>query len=369
MVEIDPGQFLQPAYPSKILLSDFKIFEKETSLTKDTADKQSIDLSYRQNFFSFGYSLLKPNPETATQYAYKLEDFDKDWNYVKDRRTAFYTNVPPGNYKFRVKATDASGKWIYFSNPVAITISPPFWKTWWFYLISGLTIIASVIYIVRRREKQLRKRQQKQLRLVVNTQEQEKKHISAELHDDLGVRLSALKYFVTSLKDHLQPGNLLAAETYNKSINVIDESVEDIRYMLVNLSPKTLHEYGYLTAVEDLVNKLSRLHIIFINLQQKGMEQRLPADMETGLYRITQELINNTLKHAGAKTIQLDIEKTADLIKFQYADNGKGFDLSKNGKGYGIENIHTRVALMNGKIEWDTASGTMVTIIIPFNHT
>ena len=369
MVEIDPVSFLQSAYPSKILFSSFKIFEKETFLQKDTAGQHSIELSYRQNFFSFEYSLLKPNPETITQYAYKLEDFDKKWNYVKERRTAFYTNVPPGNYEFRVKATDASGKWIYFSNPVVITISPPFWKAWWFYFVSSLAIIASVIYIVRSRMKQIRKRQKKQMRLIVDTQEQEKKNISAELHDDLGVRLSALKYFVASLKNHLQPGNQLAADTYKKTMNVIDESVDDIRYMLVNLSPKTLNEYGYLTAVEDLVNKLSRVHIITITLKQNGMDQRLPADMEAGLYRITQELINNTLKHADASGIQLNIEKNNGLIKFQYADDGKGFNLLQNGKGYGIENIRTRVALMNGKIEWETARATKVTITIPFNHT
>ncbi|MEO8111697.1 MAG: two-component regulator propeller domain-containing protein [Ginsengibacter sp.] len=368
MVEIDPVAFLQPAHPSKILLSNFKIFEKETAITKNTEGKQSINLSYEQNFFSFGYSLLKANPETATQYAYKLDEFDDDWNTVRERKTAYYTNVPPGNYVFRVKATDASGQWIYFSDPVAISVSPPFWKTWWFYLVSGAALIALVIYIVRSREKQFRERQQKQLRLVVNTQEQEKKHISAELHDDLGVRLSALKYFVTSLKDHLQTGNQLAADAYTRSMKVIDESVDDIRYMLVNLSPKTLHEYGYLTAVEDLVTKLSRLHIIVINLHQEGMEQRLPADMETGLYRVTQELINNTLKHAGAKAIDLTIEKTADLIKFKYADDGKGFNLSQNGNGYGIENIHARVAMMNGKIEWNTTGGMKVTIIIPLNH-
>ena len=121
------------------------------------------------------------------------------------------------------------------------------------------------------------------------------------------MRLSALKYFVTSLKQYLQPGNETAKEIHSKTIEAIDESVEDIRYLLVNLSPKTLNEYGYLVAVEDLLNKLQHLRVINVELKQSGMEKRLPASLESGLYRVTQELVNNTLKHAKAQTIKLGI--------------------------------------------------------------
>jgi signal transduction histidine kinase/ligand-binding sensor domain-containing protein len=371
IVEFDPEAYLQPAYSSRIVISAFKVFEKETPFSRDKAKQQNIRLTYNQNSFSFDYSLLKLNAESSTRYAYQLKGFDNDWNYVRERRTAFYTNVPPGNYEFLVKATDESGNWNYFSEPVVIVISPPFWKTWWFYLACGLLIVGATVYFIRNRLKQFKKRQTEQLRLVVATQEQEKKNIAAELHDDLGVRLSALKYFVTSLKKHLQPDNPRSEETYNKAMNVIDDSVEDIRYMLVNLSPKTLNEHGYLIAVEDLVNKLKKLHIIDINLKQTGIEQRLPADMEAGLYRITQELINNTLKHAGATAIHLNIERSDGFIRLQYRDNGKGFHPTATGQGYGMQNIHTRVALLNGKIDWDTEPGkpTSVTIIIPYNHT
>jgi signal transduction histidine kinase/ligand-binding sensor domain-containing protein len=371
IVEIDPAAYLQSGFPSRIMISSFKIFEKETPLTAGKTGSQKIHLKHNQNFFSFDYSLLKTDPESPTRYAYQLLGFDNDWNYVRERRTAFYTNVPPGNYEFLIKATGESGNWNYFSEPVVIVISPPFWKTWWFYVACGLLIAGATVYFIRNRLKQFKKRQTEQLRLVVATQEQEKKNIAAELHDDLGVRLSALKYFVSSLKEHLQPDNPRSEETYKKTMKVIDESVEDIRYMLVNLSPKTLNEYGYLMAVEDLVNKLKNLHIIEIELKQKGMEERLPADMEAGLYRITQELINNTLKHAGATTIHLSIENSGGYIRLQYADNGKGFHPAATGQGYGMQNIHTRVALLNGKIEWDAVPGkpTSVTIIIPYNHT
>ena len=101
------------------------------------------------------------------------------------------------------------------------------------------------------------------------------------------------------------------------------------------------------------------------------MEQRLHPDVEAGLYRITQELINNALKHAEAGSISLNIEKMNGMIQLRYTDDGKGFELSKSKQGYGLDNIHARVALLNGKIEWQTAvnQSTNVLVSIPYNHT
>ena len=367
-IAVNPRQYTTAAAESRILIGGFNVSGKEFP---PITTGMPIDLSYRQNFFSFEFSALKVSPDIPAQYKYKLEGFNKDWVYSNSRGLANFTNVPPGEYTLLLNVTNETGKWNNKPLELSIIIKPPFWRTGWFYLLSVLLIASAVLLVVKNRVKQFKKRQQNQLRLIVATQENEKKNIAAELHDDLGVRLSALKYFVTSLRKYMQPNDAQAQEIYKKTITTIDESVEDVRYLLINLSPKTLDEYGYLIAVEDLVNKLSQLHIINISLNQKGMEKRLNPDMEAGLYRITQELINNALKHAGANSILLNIENTKDSIQLHYADDGKGFNLQKTGKGYGIENIHTRVALLNGKIEWDTGNNkpTKVNIVIPYNHT
>ncbi len=368
IIAVNPLQYTTAAAEASILISGFNVFDKEMpSLIAELP----IALSYNQNFFSLEFSALKVSPDIPAQYKYKLEGFNKEWIYSNIRGLANFTNVPPGNYTLMLNATNETGKWNNEPMEIAVIITPPFWKTWWFYILSALLVGLVIVLIVKNQVKQFKKRQQQQLRLIVATQEKEKKSISAELHDDLGVRLSALKYFVASLNKYISPDDTEGQETFKKTINTIDESVEDIRYLLISLSPKTLNEYGYLVAVEDLVNKLSQLHIINISLQQKGMEKRLQADVEAGLYRITQELINNTLKHAHAATIKLNIEKSNGSIQLFYTDDGKGFNPEKSAGGYGIENIHTRVALLNGKIEWDAAinKSTKVNIVIPYNHT
>ncbi len=376
IIAVNPRQYNTAVAEARILVSGFSVFDKEITPLLNTA--LPVRLTYRQNFFSLYFSVVKISPAIPSHYKYKLESFNNDWVYSNNRGFANFTNVPPGSYTLLLNATNETGKWNDKPLEIAIIIKPPFWKYGWFYILCVLLIAATILWVVKNRVKQFKKRQQEQLRLIVATQEKEKKSISAELHDDLGVRLSALKYFVTSLKQYLTPGDGQAHTTFDKTIAIIDESVEDVRYLLMNLSPKTLNEYGYLVAVEDLVNKLSQLHIINISLNQKGMEKRLLPDTEAGLYRITQELINNTLKHAGAGTIQLNIEKSNGIIQLRYADDGKGFDLPagqagpvNSTGGYGIENIQTRVALLNGKIEWDAGINkpTKVNIIIPYNHT
>jgi signal transduction histidine kinase/sugar lactone lactonase YvrE len=368
IVAILPEQYTTAAPEATIVISGFNVPDR---YMPPLSTGLPVILSYHQNFFSVEFSALRVSPELPVKYKYQLVGFDKDWVYSNTRGFANFTNVPPGSYTLQLNATNETGKWNDKPMAISLVIKPPFWRTWWFYLLSTLSVGCTILLVIKSRVNQFKKRQQEQMRLIVTTQEKEKKNISAELHDDLGVRLSALKYFVTSLRKYMPRDDKQAQEIFDKTIATIDESVEDVRYLLISLSPKTLSEYGYLVAVEDLVNKLSQLHITNISLQQNGMEERLPQDVESGLYRITQELINNTLKHAGASSIHLNIEKTNGSIELCYVDDGRGFDPTKTGGGYGIDNIHTRVALLNGKVQWDTGVNkpTKVTIVIPCNHT
>lgn len=367
IVVINPEVYLKQEQEAKIIVSNLKIHNREV---QGLDLHQKLKLSYDQNYLNIEFSVLKVSPSIPAQFSYRLDGLQKDWSYSNGRGIANYTNIPPGSYKFLFNASNEHGRWNKEPLSITIEISPPFWKTIWFYGFCFLLTSATLFWAIRQRLARIRAQQQTQLRLVVATQEREKKIISGELHDDLGVRLSALKYFVTSLKPYLQFNNKQAEDTYQKTITTIDESVEDIRYLLINLSPKTLNEYGYLVAVEDLVNKITRLHILEIELTQKGLEKRLDAETEASLYRITQELINNTLKHAGATRVTLSIERTSGHIKLEYTDNGKGFDSHGVYSGYGLENINTRIKLLNGKIEWESGNGKFTRVImqIPYNH-
>lgn len=186
------------------------------------------------------------------------------------------------------------------------------------------------------------------------TQEAERIRIGRDLHDDIGGQLSTLKLFLGSLKSREGKDRI---ELIDYSSSILDSAIHDIRNILINLSPKVLDEYGYVKAVEELVNKINSSKVLRFELSMHGLEGRLDARLENSLYRITQELINNSLKYSWAKNIILDVLKRDNKIIMMYEDDGRGCDIQIAAKGYGLKNISTRVKMFNGQVYFDSVPG------------
>jgi ligand-binding sensor domain-containing protein/serine phosphatase RsbU (regulator of sigma subunit) len=148
-----------PAVPP-IVITNFQIFNKpvpigieDSPLTKHITQTKEITLPYHQSVFTFDYSALNFTLPEKNQYAYRLEGFDKEWNLVGNKRTATYTNLDPGKYLFRVKGSNNDGIWNEAGTSIILTITPPFWKTWWFRTIMVMSLIGGAItfYKVRMR--------------------------------------------------------------------------------------------------------------------------------------------------------------------------------------------------------------------------
>lgn len=162
-----------------VALTDFQLFNKSVSvdtekspLQKNIWETREINLSYKQSFFSFEFAALNYNLPGKNQYAYMLEGFDKNWNYVGTQRKATYTNISPGVYYFRVKASNNDGLWNEKGSVLKIIITPPFWKTWWFLSFTGLVILGWFISFYYLRMKRIRKQRLELERLVKDRTEQ-----------------------------------------------------------------------------------------------------------------------------------------------------------------------------------------------------
>jgi signal transduction histidine kinase len=209
-----------------------------------------------------------------------------------------------------------------------------------------------------------------EIKAMIATQEQERKRISRDLHDDIGTKLSALSLFLSCLNEKaLVTQNEQIRSLAESSQQFIKEAMQDVRSLLVNLSPSVLEEFGYTTAVEGLVNKINETNMIRFNLVVFGMKERLQIDYELPLYRITQELINNVLKHAAAKQVSLQIGQRDEKIILMMEDDGKGFDVHAHKDGYGLHNLDSRTKLLKGTMIIDSqpGKGTSVLIEIPYN--
>jgi signal transduction histidine kinase len=216
---------------------------------------------------------------------------------------------------------------------------------------------------------QLQKKQSAQLQTVIATQEEERKRISRDLHDDVGTKLSALKLFLSSLKNNIdkqryQQVQQLAAN----SEQLINETIRDVREMLLNLSPGVLEEFGFTVAIEGLVSKINQTGTIHFELSVFGLTGNLKREYELALYRITQELINNVLKHSGAQNVSLQIGYRDEKVVIMIEDDGHGFDVEAHKEGYGLKNLAARTKLLNGTINIDSkpGKGTSVSIEVPY---
>ncbi|HUR30897.1 MAG TPA: two-component regulator propeller domain-containing protein, partial [Saprospiraceae bacterium] len=132
IVEIDPAAYQQALNFPQLVISSFKVFDEEFPFYGQPRD---IRLSYEENFFTIQFSSIKAHPLKKVRYAYKLEGFDKEWIESGIQQKASYTNVPHGEYTFKIKATNDAGEWSDVLLSSVIRITPPFWQTWWFVLL------------------------------------------------------------------------------------------------------------------------------------------------------------------------------------------------------------------------------------------
>ncbi len=196
------------------------------------------------------------------------------------------------------------------------------------------------------------------LSTVIRTEERERARFAKDMHDSVGPLLSTIKLYVNELKSSSTERE--EREDYVNEINgIIDESIRSIREISNNLMPLTISKYGLVNALESFFDKVNRTDKIVIEFDTENMDQRLDPNWELILFRVISELINNTLKHAQAKTITIKLEKVSGKIVMDFNDDGIGFDIEevmiREHLGMGLRNIMSRIKSINGQYKFDSS--------------
>jgi ligand-binding sensor domain-containing protein/signal transduction histidine kinase len=171
-----PANIKDNPYIPPVVITKFFLFEKPYYMDTIIMAKNIIELNYNQNFFAFEFASLNYILPEKNQYAYRLEGLEKEWIYCGTRRDRQYTDLDPGEYKFHVKASNNDGIWNEEGTYITIRIKPPFWKTWWFYILSALTFASLTFAYIRWRTRTLMKEYE---RLELKVQER-----TSELRDE-----------------------------------------------------------------------------------------------------------------------------------------------------------------------------------------
>ena len=243
-------------------------------------------------------------------------------------------------------------------------------------LVLAIGIIMFVFLYQRRmlqHQVQLRALQEQRQRQVLDatlqTQEEERRRVARDLHDDVGATLALVKLNVHQL---IAP---LDDKTQGQSIkSTLDDVIGNVRRISHGLMPVLLEKMGLPKALEAMQRSLPATSGVELELICNDYNRRLEPKVELSLYRVVQELLNNTLKHADATKIVVQLQFSEKALNLTYTDNGTGFDYAElvnsqenSGKGLGLMNLRARITILNGTFVFHSAenSGTKAEISVP----
>jgi signal transduction histidine kinase len=202
------------------------------------------------------------------------------------------------------------------------------------------------------------------LRRVVAAQELERRRLARELHDETGQALTSILLGLKPLEDALQKEENRIAVAQLRELVVA--TLQDVRRLAVELRPKVLDDFGLVAALERLTESFSEQTGIAVDLEARTGDERLPAEVETAIYRIVQESLTNVVKHARAGRVSVLLTRRDRAVTAVVEDDGRGFDPAATGDGFGLEGMRERVALLDGRLEVESgASGTTLVAEVP----
>jgi signal transduction histidine kinase/ligand-binding sensor domain-containing protein len=391
--EFFPDSIKKDPFEFPLVFTDFQVFNKKVAiarndndpspLKKDISETKKITLPYSSSVISFEFASLSFSVPEKKQYEYILEGFDKHWNEVGTSRSATYTNLDPGNYVFKVKALDNEGNWSSHITSLQLTITPPYWLTWWFRLALLLAIGSSIFFFsrarinaVKRQRKILEQKVKEQtIQLVHSNDEEHKARLEAEkakeeayyANQELERKNIELEQFVyIASHDLREPLRTTAGfvelfqqqykgkldEKADKYLSYITQAsgrmkllIEDLlEYSKVGVKKET-QRVDCNVILQEVLTDLG------IALTEAGAEVRadqLPVIMahETGIKQLFQNLITNGIKFRKKDVtpqIKIRTEINKDAWKFSFTDNGIGIEQQHKEKIFVIfQRLHTR---------------------------
>lgn len=226
----------------------------------------------------------------------------------------------------------------------------------------------SMYFVITNLYKQLRKKEIESVELIIAGQEREREIISRELHDNLGPILSITQMQIGFLLENAK--DAISRELLSKAFTHLQDSIKRCRNISHLISTNVSSEKSFRTAVNEVIDSINLYGKINIELVMPADLPHLDWSKGTSMIRIIQELLLNSIRHANADTVAIQININTQTLAINFCDNGIGFQLSDVKLGLGIQNIKKRVDILGGKVRWKLAenNGTEVEINLPIKN-
>ncbi|HUI64660.1 MAG TPA: triple tyrosine motif-containing protein, partial [Bacteroidota bacterium] len=345
-IRFSPDSIRDNLFIPPVVITGFKVFDKAVPLDSAISEKRAIELSYKDNVFSFEFAALSYTCPAKNHYAFKLEGFDADWVYCGTRRYATYTNLGGGHYTFRVKGSNNDGVWNETGASIAFFIAPPFWETWWFRIFAFFGVLGSVGGSIRYVEMRKLKRRIEQLEHE-RALERERARISQDMHDEVGSSLSEI-----AILSELAKKKPEESETHVQEIsNLASELIDSVSEIVWAMNPRN-------DTLDNLVAHLRRYSVKYLNPAGIACQFSAPdvipayhlsAETRRNIFLIAKEALHNVVKHAGASRVEITVTLERGTMEIMLGDNGRGFVPAENASsGNGLPSMQTRAESIGG---------------------
>lgn len=318
------------------------------------------------------YSVLSLSQRAGLRRQCRLEDVDHDWVDAGAVGVVRYTNLPPRQYRFLVRATSDAPDRAEGSAALAFAVARPFWQSWPFRFGAAAAILGGLFWGYHVRVSALERQRTLQRsfsRRLIESQETERQRIAADLHDSLGQKLLVIKNDAQfGLLSRGAPDVL--ADQLQRVSDTAAECLEEIRHIARNLRPYQLDQMGLTKAIRSLISQVERAGLKWEQVDMDDVDGLLAPALEINLYRVIQEACGNILRHASASSATLRMERRGPELLLSISDNGRGFDVRNSQTpgpqpgGFGLTGMRERVAILGGQLDVQSSAGRGTTLLI-----
>jgi signal transduction histidine kinase/ligand-binding sensor domain-containing protein len=339
-------------------------------------EPQKIVLRWPDNYFDVEFAALDYVRSEKNQYAYMLENFDREWNITGTRRDGRYTNLPGGTYTLRVRGANSDGVWNENGAALIVQVIPPFWQTWWFQ--SGLVVllIAVVGLVVRFRLRGMETRTRELERLVhARTSEierlfeqnkelavvEERNRLARDLHDSAKQRAFAALAQIGAVGGLLKSDPRKAQGALAEAETLVYEVIEELTFLIQEMYPVALREKGLAAMLREYLYEWEARSDIRVDFHT-GDVRRAPLNVEQAFYRVAQEALANVARHSQAKRVKVALVCYPTQITLQIEDDGRGFDPNARPAGIGMRSMRERINMVGGTLKIDSQVGSGTTL-------
>jgi len=357
VVAVDPGETNINFLPPPVAIEQLVVDDDELSPT------ENLELPPGRRRIEFHFTALSLLVPEKVQFKYRLEGFDQGWLSAGSQRAAYYTNVPPGRYRFRVIASNNDGIWNQAGASFTLRLKPYFYQTPYFvgFVLAVLALAAGGVYRLRMFE--LKKRYQAVL--------EERNRIARDMHDTFAQNLGGVALQLDSIKMQFNDIPPLLLKKLDQTSQMIRYSLAEAYRAVRDLRANILETRDLAEALPEIAEQTTAGTGLTLDIRLTGTPRRLPTTVEDNVLRIFQEMMANSAKHARARKIRVELGFDTTCLTLRVTDDGCGFEAEKAlslGEGhYGLLGMQERVERLGGRmwLKSQPGAGTEILVEVP----